>query len=816
MLDRASRFEPVAHTTAGGRSPAQEVIDLRKAVVLVRKHKWTIVLVTMLVTVLTAIAVSFLNPVYRSTVTILFGDNQSETGFERFATELKSGRTGGIVETQRQVLKSRSLARRVVKNLQLTNHWEFNPLLTVPDEFKYNGPFGQHFGDSPLQTLSAEVEKITPNGTEYLAAEAADSDALLDWAVSKLLQSASVDVLRDTDLVQVSIDSRDSQLAPKIANAYAAALKEFYLEQSTNRDSEAKQFLESKVTELKLKLDESEQQLLSERRRVGLSGDGGDTSGQTIALLNNRLIDAKAQLELARIQWDQVRSIRRSSTAESDDVIFSEVSTRESSSGPVVSFQYVGTPYELLSIVDSNPVVLQRKQEVQQALRIVEELDNRYGVRHPRVIDAQSNYQTSAKNLDRQIGNVINSIESQFRVSQRQVASIEADIRREEARQFDRNTGRVSIKEVELTRDSHKQFYEEALQEFRSYQERDLQTVPMSVSDPAVQPKNPFRPKKSLMVLLAFVLSGVAMIFLTYLMEGLKESVQGINDIEKKLKLPVFGILPTVKGGLFGGRTVPLIPGEFEDRRGAFAEAVWTIRTSATVAELEGSNRVMMVTSTVPGEGKSTMATNLAYALSELEKVVLLEADMRRPGVGRALGMRAGGLHELLTGEIYLEDAIKPNAIDTLDIIPAGRPSQSPGKLLASQEFAELIDLLKERYDRVVIDLAPIQAVSDALVVGEYVDTAIYVVKADSTPLPMVSRGVNRLVEKGIEVSGVVISQVDFNKISGYGGDYYYQGYYDYYGYAETEKESKKIRSRTSKLQTAPLSNQSLLRDSQL
>ena len=807
MLDRTSGYSSSAVVSNGARAPAQDVVDLRKAVMLVRKHKWSIVLITLLATVLTAIAVSFLNPVYRSTVTILFGDTRSETGFERSAVELQSGRIGSIVETQKEVLKSRSLARRVVKTLELTNHWEYNPGLTVPDKFKFNGPFGRFISSGRLGTIADEVAGKTVVSTDETTGEG--QGFLLEQAVFKLLRNVQVVPLKNTDLVKISIESRDSKLGPEIANTYAEALKDFYLEQSTNRDSDAREFLENKVSELKLKLDDAEKQLLQERRRVGLSGDGEDISGQTIALLNNRLVDAKAQLELARIQWDQVRSVRGSSTSVGrDDVTFSEVRAGASSTTPIVSFEYVGTPYEFLPIVDSNSVVQQRKQEVQQSLRIVEELDNRYGIKHPRVIDAQSNYTTSAKNLDRQIGNVISSVESQFQVSQRQVASIEADIRREENRQFDRNTGRLSIKEIELARDSHKQFYEEALQEFRSYEERNLQTVPMSVADPAVQPKKPAGPRKTLMVMLAFLLSGGGMIFLTYLFEGLKESVQGINDIEKKLKLPVFGILPTVKGGLFGDRKVPLIPGDFEDRRGAFAEAVWTIRTSATVAELEDSNQVIMVTSTVPGEGKSTLATNLAYALSELENVVLLEADMRRPGIGKALGIRADGLHEVLTGEIYLEDSIKEDAIGDLDVIPAGRPAQAPGKLLASPEFADLIGLLKDRYDRLVIDLAPIQAVSDALTVGKFVDSAIYVVKADSTPLPMVSRGIDRLTQKEVDVSGVVISQVDFNKISAYGGDYYYQGYYDYYGYAEKDGEWNRRSSRKyrEKVQQKPVS----------
>jgi len=117
-------------------------------------------------------------------------------------------------------------------------------------------------------------------------------------------------------------------------------------------------------------------------------------------------------------------------------------------------------------------------------------------------------------------------------------------------------------------------------------------------------------------------------------------------------------------------------------------------------------------------------------------------------------------------------------------------------ELLASPEFAELIDLLKSRYDRIVIDLAPVQAVSDAIVVGKYVDSAIYVVKADSTPLPVVRRGLDRLQEVGINVSGAVISQVDLARISSYGGDYYYQGYYDYYGYGESKPKKKKSIAR--------------------
>jgi capsular exopolysaccharide synthesis family protein len=447
--------------------------------------------------------------------------------------------------------------------------------------------------------------------------------------------------------------------------------------------------------------------------------------------------------------------------------------------------------------VDTNEVVQRRKEQVQEAKRKIEELDNRYGRRHPRVIDAESNLSTLTRELDRQIGNVISGIESQYDVALSQVRSLESDIRRLESSQFEKSAGAASLKEAELARDTNKAFYEDALTEFLSYEEKDLLTVPMSVTDKAIPAKAPSEPKKTLIILLGFLLGVGGVTALVFVFESLRETIQGVNDVEKKLGLQVFGVVPLIKGGLFGGKSAPLIPGQFKDNRGTFAEAIWTVQTSATVAELEEDRRVIMVTSSVPGEGKSTLAVNLAHALSELDNVVLVEADMRRPGLGKALQLRSHGLKELLTGEVYLEDAIRENAIGTLDVIPAGKMSSSPGKLLAMPEFAELMDVLKERYDRILIDLAPVQAVSDALVVGKHVDTAIYVVKADSTPMPIVKRGIKRLQDKNIPLAGAVISQVDFAKLSSYGGDYYYQGYYDYYGYAEDVKSERRRGLKT-------------------
>ena len=751
-------------------------IDLRGIIITLRKYKWPIILTTALATAATAMIVSSMTPVYRSTATLMFDTSSSKSGFENQFGFVK---TQQDIQTQVEVLKSRTLAKRVFNSLALSEHWEYNPTLPTPEQFVNVGP---------LAPFKAMIKQYLPAPGVELELER-DEGYVSDKMIRKLIKRTKVAPVKNTNLVKVSVDGIDRVLAAKIANGIGDEYVAFYLDQTDGKNVEARTILEEKVADLKQKYERAEQLLLAERQRRGISGDGSTLTDQTIAMFTSRLVDAKTQLEDARIEWDEVRRVKNSVGSGTSEVI-----VRENGSQPTVlgNFKYVDTAYENLTVVDSDGQIQRAKLSVQEARRKLSELSNRYGAKHPRVIDATSNLVTATGNLDRQIGNVVASVENSFISARRLVDSIQADINREQDRNYQETADAAAINEIKVDRDTKKQFYEAALTELADNQEKDLAKVPLDISDSAAEPDKPVKPKKTLMVLLGFLLSlfGISALFFAY--ESMKETVQGIHDVEKKLAIPVFGIVPVMRGKLFGKKPIPLVPGEFEDKRGAFEESIRTIRTSATVAELETHNQVIMVTSSVPAEGKSTVASNLAHSMSKLENVVLIEADMRRPGLGRALGIRSNGLSDLLEGEAYLEDCMRVDAIGQLDIIPAGRVPETHLELLSSPEFAELIDLLKSRYDRIIIDTAPVQAVSDSIVVGKYADSAIYVIKSDSTPLPVIRRGIDRLQEVGINVSGAVISQVDLAKISGYGGDYYYQGYYDYYGYGESKNSRKK------------------------
>ncbi len=751
-------------------SSSDDSIDLRGIIVTLRKYKWPIILSTALATAVTAMVVSSMTPVYRSTATLMFDTSTSNGSFVGGGFANVGAQQD--IQTQVEILKSRTLAERVVDELNLVEHWEYNPSIATPEQFTNVGPFA---------SVKESVNKFLPAREDTFAEFQQDENFVKDQMVRQLMGRTSVSPLKQTNLVKVSVEGVDRALATKIANGIGDSYVTFFLDQTDGKNSEKKLFLEGKVAELKEKYEGAEQQLLSERQQRGMSASGTSPTAQTIAMFTSRLVDAKTTLEDARIEAEAVRRASNSISIGSD-VTFGIEGV---DSGLQSNYQFVGSAFESLPVVDSNPLVQRNKQLVQEASRQLDELSNRYGSKHPKVVDASSNLSTATANLDRQIGNVVSSVNDRFASAQALVRSIQADIAREEGKNYEESANIAAINEIKLDRDTNKKFYEEALAELRDIQEKDLKQVPLSVSDVAAIPDFPVKPKKTLMVLLGFLLSLFGMSAMFFVYESMKETVQGIHDVEKKLGIPVFGIVPVMRGRFFGKKTAPLVPGEFDDKRGAFEEAIRTIRTSATVSDLETHNQVIMVTSSVPAEGKSTVASNLAHSMSKLENVVLIEADMRRPGLGRAMGIRSHGLSDLLEGEAYLEDCMRENAIGKLDVIPAGRVPETHLELLASPEFAELIDLLKNRYDRVIIDLAPVQAVSDAIVVGKYVDSAIYVIKSDSTPLPVVRRGIDRLQEVGINVAGAVISQVDLAKISSYGGDYYYQGYYDYYGYGD-------------------------------
>ena len=334
---------------------------------------------------------------------------------------------------------------------------------------------------------------------------------------------------------------------------------------------------------------------------------------------------------------------------------------------------------------------------------------------------------------------------------------------------------------------TNKQLYDLFFQRFQETNQTDFAAANARFVDFAERPYIPVKPKKVLIVGLAGVLSVIVGVLLAFLRSALDNTIRVAEELEEKLEQSVLGVVPFEKKLDPGVEVAKLY---FDKKHNTFAEAIRSLRTSVVLSGLEKPHKITVVTSSVLGEGKTTVSSNLALALGQMEKVILIDADMRRPSLATEYGMPRGtkGLSELVAGTGTAEECIQHLPELGIDLITAGAVPPNPLDLLSSKRFGELLHKLGEKYDRIVIDSAPTQAVSDSLVLSTKADALIYVVKSDSTPANVAKNGLQRLARVGAPIIGAVLNQFDADAAQKYG--YYGYGYsrYGYSGYGYSSK----------------------------
>ena len=819
-------------------------LDLQHYLRILRKHKWPITLFTAAVTALAAYYAFTATPIYRASATLLIEQQQLNvpTIEEIYGLETEST---DYYQTQFELLKSRNLAQKVVERLDLWDDPELSPaartaeaqagaaqrtlvddeptgivarvegfladvgILDRGERIAAADPVGLPAGsETPVDAdvtldlggeepvvldsgLSPELAfseanlppGVAPEDAAFAALQNIDFgseeptlDPEQEVVVGNFMSRLSVSPVRKTKLVNIGYESADPVKAARIANTVGDQYIKSYLDAKLEMTTMASDWLQGQLTKLKADLDEAEGRLIAYQREndlVNLNNGVGALDEAQILQLTSDLTQARAQLASAESVNREVQRLQ-------------------------------GQPELLESIpaVAIDPLVQRAKVDQGTVQRELDELLNRYGERHPSVVDKQSELDSVNETLAGHLRRVSASLSQDVDLARQRVAQIEAQRGQSRANITDlggKSFGLDALqREVQTKRDIYTQFFNR-LTEARSAE--GLETANARISDYARPPVNPVKPKKQLIVALAALASLVLSMLMAFLYETMDDTVKSTDDIEGKLGLKLLGILPLIKSGLLRKSSeLPLNPGDIPDKKGTFAEAVSTARTALCLDDGAGGRQVVVVTSSIPGEGKSTASINLAYSLGQLERVLLVDCDMRRPTLAKAAGMDrdTAGLANLIAGTASARECIRRGVWSgSVDVLPSGPIPDQPLELLSSKRFEKILDSLRQHYDRIVIDSAPTQAVSDALVLSRYADAVVYVVKSHDTSIELVKRGVQRLRQAGASIAGALITQVDIDKITSYGGDYYYQGYYDYYGYnekGERERQGGKIR----------------------
>ena len=721
-------------------------IDLLKLWQTVWYRKWSIVSLVLVVTMVAVLAVLAITPIYRAAATLLI----EQKGAKVVSIEQVYGLEGAgseYLQTQFELLKSRALAERVVRQLNLTTHPEFDPRQQPEPLLDVSGLLANfNFAKVVPATLPGDLEE------PGLPSEA----EIFDQVTREFMKRITVEPQGKSQLVKVQVDMADANTAAIAANALATGFIESQLEATMDMSMTATNWMNNRLGELRTKLKDSEDRLQAFREAENLVDvDGVATiSAAELSLTGDRMIDARRQRAEAESQYRQVQAMR---------------------SG---GWERLAT----IPAVLGHPLIQQFKAEQAKAQAKVEELSKRYGPRHPSMAAAQSELSAASGSLRGQVEQIVAGIERNYQLAMANESSLQASFNANKSQIQEISRKEFQLRELQREVDGNRALYDTFMTRLKeTAATADLETANARVVDPATVPNQPIKPKKTLIVAIAALLALFVGVGLTLLLDALNNTFKSTEEIENRLNIPVLGILPQMKVQ----ERSELARMFSSDKDKSFSESIRTIRTGVVLSGIDHPHKVMVITSSIPGEGKSTVSVNLAFALGQMERVLLIDADLRRPTLARNFQFPVGtpGLANLIAGTARLEECIQQ--VDGIDMIAAGTVPPNPLELLSSPRFAKAIEVLKSKYDRIVIDSPPTQAVSDAIVLSTFADSLLYVVKSAATHIPLVEKGVGQLLQNNAPVKGIVLNQVDIKKAKRYG--YSYGGYYDYYGYSNAK-----------------------------
>ena len=591
----------------------------------------------------------------------------------------------------------------------------------------------------------------------------------VDVALS-LFNDVTITPIRLSRLVDVKVEHSNPEKAAQIANALAKTFVENNLKQKSQASIEAVAWLKTQVDESRDKVKMSDSAVhayLTNYNEVSLE------EGENI--VRQGLMQAKADVSKASsLATQAARTI-----LEIDTIL------------------NAGKSIDSIPQVAENLTVQRLKQEVAIKDASLAASLKRYRDKHPTIIQARSELANLKDSLQHESEIVLQSLRNNSQIYKKQEEVLQKLVTSEEKKQLQLNQLRIQYGMLKRESENNKVIYNNVLVRMKETELTSRLTANnMRIVDGALVARNPVKPKLYLTLIMG-VFGGVTVAFgLVMFVNYLDDTIRSQDDVEVFLKLPFLGYVSNIKSNSIVERD---LQSHLHPQSNA-AEGFRTIR--ATLSLLKGADRfrVISVTSTIPSEGKSLVASNLAIVQAQAGfKTILVEADLRRPTVHKVFQLHSPiGLAGYLTGEAKtIDEIVHKTEVPNLDAICCGAIPSSPSELIGSQRMSQFVQDLRQRYDWVVLDCPPISAVSDPLVVGSVADGIIFVSKFNKVRRDHVRKVVQRIQNAGVQIIGVVLNDIDFE-----GRDSYYYSYYYYQNryYSSYKTAPEKASEKSAKV----------------
>lgn len=636
-------------------------------------------------------------------------------------------------QTQYGLLKSRALAERVVKNLDL----ESDPLFTKE-------------GWRPTQEGSSAV--ISPE---------VDRAARIERATDHLTKGLHVDPVRSSKLVTVSYDDPDPARAAKIANQVSNDFIQSNLERRYDASAYARNFLEARLAQVRQKLEDSERELAAYATRqqiinVGTAGaTKNDPSGNGAQSLTAADLDA-ANRALAEAQQARILAEQKWRQAQAT--------------------QGLGLP----ELQASKTMDTLREQRAALSADYQEKLKT-FKPEYSVMVQLKAKIDEVNREISENTGSVKDSLHAQYAIALNNENALSAKVRTLKGSFLDLQNRSIKYNIIQRDVDTSRTFYEGLLEREKEVAVAGVGSNNVSVVDAARIPRKAVKPQPVVNLALAGGLGLLLGIALAFGLEQLDHSIKLPSDVETKLRLPLLGAIPFVKGNV-----EPLTA--ITDPRSAIAEAYISARTALLLSTPESLPSPLLITSAQPSEGKSTTASALASSLAAIGRnVLLVDADLRNPSLHRVFGINnTSGFSNILAGISSLDGEIQLTRLANLKLLPGGPTPPNPAELLTSDRLRAILNEASSKFDVVILDGPPVMGLADAPLLATAASGTILVIEAGETGHQMALTALKRVESGGARVLGVVLTK--FSHGGGLGGDYGYT-----YSYGNKEDAPKRI-----------------------
>lgn len=764
----------------------------------IRKRLWLVVGIAVLVTTWTAIYMARKPNIYMAKAVVQVDLEQTNPDLVTSDRQRPlSNPDPSYFNTQLQLLGSETLMRRVITEHNLDTNPEFQKAKEEASVSAWRG-FLKQIGlasDETKKQPSVAPDPNAENSTLVTSEEIAEAVRLAPF-VEMVRRNLSVEPIRetratvkDTRLIEISFRHTNPELASFVVNAIGETFTGINQEKRSGVSRKTNDFLQERIADLQTQIKTDEEKLVELQKSEGILKTDGD---QTIVLdrlsgLNKQLLESENQRKNAEAQYMAVKDSPERIRALAEAEMVRYITEREND---VRSLRNETQK----KIADLRATRARLLQEYKEGAPEIKEIDTQIAA-----LDESINKVIDRNNQDLQTyrnktaSELLANLETKYRQAKQQEDKVRAafDVQYNQAQ--GQNEGAVMLRLLEQNIQTNKGFLENLVKQQSSNDIAARGTDNnISVSEIAIPPEAPVSPRRLTTVIAALFLSTLFGMGLALFLEYLDDTIRTTEEIESYLQLPALAAIPTIdsipKRRLLLVGSSPDSDEErakselliYADSRSSLAEAYRQLRTSILLSTAGHPPKTLLITSSLPSEGKTTTATNTAISLAQTgARVLLIDADMRRPRLHSVFEIENGdGLSSLLSSEFDKNDIariVKYDDRTKLNLLTSGPIPPNPAELIGSEQMANLLEILKEQYTHVVVDSPPIASFTDAVLIASMVDGVILVVHSGRCSRQVVRRSRQILTDISAKILGVVLNNVNLRSQDNY---YYYQSYY--------------------------------------